>query len=289
VAELSNLEVTAKLYSVLDPRLARVMRDSYKEDRGARERAVERNIKLAETYRQMAARQNLKVADRLLGFYLDYMDPDVLKARAQQESKKYEKQLTAYKKTRDQLVNKRTELKDVTGVEQSWLAAADSMLKSNPDQWLVEAYGLNSATGTVEGPGKFTDDNSPAVYRGLALAVGVGDSFFADALAEADVDVDELYRSFHEEPKAFDAMLDNLVAKVSADKGDQLKTSARSAGRPMWVDGIVQTELPRALRSYVKTKLLADNTDRDIAEMNEKPPACTVRRGMTRTKSSEPS
>lgn len=275
MAEMSNLEVTAKLYSVLDPKLAKVMLKSYKEDRDVRERAVERNIKLAKTYRQMAARQNLKVADRLLTYYINHMDPDVLKARAEQESKKYEKLIAKSQKQRDKLVKKREELKDVTGDEQSWLAAADSMLKSNPDRWLATAYGRNSTTGAAKGPGKFTDDNSPAVYRGLALAVGVDDSFFADALAEADVDAEKLYRSFHEKPEAFDAMLDDLVAKVSADKGEQLKKSARSAGRPAWVDGVVQTELPRALRSYVKTERLADITDRDIAEMNEKLTALT--------------
>ncbi len=258
-------EAALRIVNRMPTPLARMYLQAMKSDFNARQRAMRDIQKQANLYRKMAVRHDLKIADRFLAEFLQYTSASSLDALVRQEERKYENELKAFEKRRDELAERYRKLSQVGKDEQRLLSGTSGM---EEEDWLRLAYGV-TRFGAKKSPTNFSDDNSPAAYRGLLLATGADDDFFQRVVDELEVDVDDLYEIFYNNPGAFDRELSRIVTRAQPIYAEDLVEASRSNNKSQLVDDIVASEFGTALRSYIKTQMIADMADAELQGMSK--------------------
>lgn len=258
-------DATSRVIARMPKELARMYLQAMKADFASRERAMRDIQSQANLYRKLAVTHDLKVADKFLDEFLQYTSASSLDALVRQKEKKYERELKEFTKKRDELADRYRELSRADKDEQRLLSGAGSMAE---ETWLQQAYGVKSI-GAKAYPTSFSDDTSPAAYRGLLLATGADEDFFLRVVDDLDVDVDDLYETFYNNPGDFDRALESIVAEAQPTYARQLVDARVTNNKSGLVDDIVASEFGTALRSYIKTQLIANMADAELQEMSE--------------------
>lgn len=261
---MTMTEASDFFYSKFPKDVARARLRAYEKDREFMRRDLERDRKVIERYTEMALKRGHHFADKFLSLYLDYLDPNKVRAEQARLERKYEQDVKNYEKQRDELVAARKKLGQLTPAEEKLLAAAETGLQQNPSQWIAQMYG--GGIKGQEGVGAFSGTDSPGVYRAMELASG-GEGFFAEHFDELGLDPEELYRLYHTYPTGFDAAVDEALAGAVGLR-DDLKDVATQAGRDTMLD-YIERDFGDAYKAYIKNDVIADMTDQELDFINE--------------------